>query len=190
MRIIEGDLWEEISTGDYDAVLIPTNGAYKASGEAIMGAGVARQAKDRYPSICPFLGKMLKANLERMDDEEGTNRIAEPWNVPYKIGKTENDTLIFSFPTKPTWAYTSPDNYHIVTRYRQEAKGKERVPGWQSKSSLPLIDRSARLISAVTREFSQIALPTVGTGQGELTAKEVIEVLEAHFDDRFVVVVK
>jgi hypothetical protein len=186
MIIKEGDLWEELENNLYTAVLIPTNGCVNKNGENVMGAGVARQVKDRYPETAKKLGRFLKFNMGHMDDPQWN----EPWNVPYVIGKTKEGTHIFSFPTKPTWARTNSNNEHILGRYRKEISDQKRVPGWQSKSDVAIINRSARLISEVCKDSDSILLPAVGTGHGELKPDDVVPILNKYFDERYTVVVK
>lgn len=186
MRVIKGDLWEEIAENQYSAVLIPTNGLWNRWGEAVMGAGVAFQAKTLYPGIEKILGNFLQHNARKMNDPQ----LNEPWNVPYKIGVTEKNTIIFSFPTKPTWVYTNSYNDHIIGKYKKEIGNKKKLPGWQAKSDLSIINRSARLISKVCAKLNSVALPAVGCGHGELYPNDVIPVLKKYFDDRYVVIVK
>ena len=57
MNQVSGNLWEE--SADY--VVITTNGYVKVNGCAVMGRGVALQAKTRYPGIDTALGSLLKA---------------------------------------------------------------------------------------------------------------------------------
>lgn len=57
MKEIEGNLW------DYHPehwIVITTNGTIKRNGEAVMGRGVARQARERFPSLALELGKVLQ----------------------------------------------------------------------------------------------------------------------------------
>lgn len=42
-------------------VVVPTNGVLKADGHAVMGAGLAKQAAERYPGLPRHLGDRLKA---------------------------------------------------------------------------------------------------------------------------------
>lgn len=185
MKVIEGDLWEELLKGNHDAVLIPTNGFVKKDGMAIMGAGVAKQACERYPGIARKLGTFLQHNM-KMDDPQWS----EPWNVPYKIGTTESGTGIFSFPTKPSYVYPKDHNEHIMGRFHKDIGDQKRLPGWMAKSDLALINRSAKLISEVCVGFKSIILPVVGTGHGELKTVDVKPLLEKYFDDRYMVVVQ
>ncbi len=59
VRIYEvGDMWSawEIS----DLFLITTNGSFSASGKLVMGRGMARQARDRFPGLDRALAKTLR----------------------------------------------------------------------------------------------------------------------------------
>lgn len=67
-----------------DAVCVTTNGIVKANGEAVMGAGIAKEANIRY-------------NLAR---ELGT-RLRTGGNHCYMIGRS--DKAMVSFPTKNHW---------------------------------------------------------------------------------------
>ena len=187
MKVIEGDLWQELISENHDAILIPTNGFVKKSGQAIMGAGVARQAMERFPGLDMKLGKFLQFNMKRMDDPQWS----EPWNVPYKLDTVYDGLVtIFSFPTKPSYVYPKGTNDHILGRFHKDIVDDKRLPGWMAKSDLALINRSCKLIAAICKDFKSIILPSVGTGHGELKTKDVKPILEGHFDDRFTVVVK
>ena len=71
-----------------DAVCITTNGIIKADGEAVMGAGVAKSFKLKYPS----LPKTLAFNLKRKGNVT---------SVLYKPEDTK--ATILSLPTKHNW---------------------------------------------------------------------------------------
>jgi hypothetical protein len=51
-----GDLW----TWPADWRVIPTNGVVKASGELVMGAGLAKQAALRYPELPRWMGDVTR----------------------------------------------------------------------------------------------------------------------------------
>ena len=72
-----GDLWDYHSKGHW--VVIPTNGIITISG-AIMGAGVARQAADKYFDLPGLLAAKIRIG----------------GNKPYSFSKYH----LFSFPTK------------------------------------------------------------------------------------------
>lgn len=56
MRELEGDIWELRNDG---WVGITINGTLKKDGKLVMGAGVAKQAKDRFPNLDTFLGYLV-----------------------------------------------------------------------------------------------------------------------------------
>jgi hypothetical protein len=84
MQELKGDLWDVVPSG-YDEVWrgFTTNGVVNNSA-LVMGAGTAKQAKDRYPSLPLILGGLVKY----MDG-----------NIPYYIHVEDHDP-VFSFPTK------------------------------------------------------------------------------------------
>ena len=60
MKEVTGDLWEIAVTALADAVVITTNGSVKNDGTAVMGRGVAYEAKIRWPSLPGILGARIK----------------------------------------------------------------------------------------------------------------------------------
>lgn len=58
MKTAKGDLWRYPA----DWRIITTNGFVKKNGEAVMGRGVAWQAKKRYPDLPCWFGKYLIAH--------------------------------------------------------------------------------------------------------------------------------
>jgi hypothetical protein len=190
---IIGDLWEEglNPSNNYDAILIPTNGFVTKKGEAVMGRGVAFQAKSRYPEIVTRLGKLLTLNRTRTKrDPQGL----EPWNIPYLLISTylegKHRLCLFSFPVKPVIVWSDNINTHIITRYRNTQPGLS-IPGWQAKADIRLIKRSAKIIRQLVDSnvgLNKLLVPKPGCGNGELEWKTVFSVLEEFFDDRFVII--
>jgi hypothetical protein len=86
---IAGDLW--IEAQDADALCITTNGTISISGRGVMGRGVARQAKERYPTIEVTLGELLRVR----------------GNVVQLL--LEDPTLcpLYAFPVKHNWWETA-----------------------------------------------------------------------------------
>lgn len=76
---LRGDLW---SVHSYYYIVIPTNGIV-TNGKAVMGAGLAKQAADRYPALPAILGKHL----------------VEKGNIPM----VWRPLRIITFPTKLDW---------------------------------------------------------------------------------------
>ena len=59
MKEIYGDAWELFYSGQFDVLFITTNGTIKKDGKAVMGRGIAAEAKSKYPSIPSKLGELL-----------------------------------------------------------------------------------------------------------------------------------
>lgn len=82
MKEANADLWTYPGA---DIRVITTNGTIKANGEAVMGRGVALQAKERIPGIAKVLGRKL---LDRGN------------KVNVLIERPEDWTFLWSFPVK------------------------------------------------------------------------------------------
>src|ERR1700704_2000722 len=96
---IFGDIFEIAFSGEYDILLVPTNGSVDRFGKNIMGAGFAKAIKELVPETTQTLGTFLQLQRERLKDVPHAD-VIEPWNFPYKIG-TWKGVHLFSFPTKP-----------------------------------------------------------------------------------------
>jgi hypothetical protein len=62
LRVAYEDIWNFHSRGSY--VVVTTNVGWKKSGEAVMGAGIAKEASVRYPAIPAVLGSYMKRCVE------------------------------------------------------------------------------------------------------------------------------
>lgn len=58
MKEIKGNIWDFYDKGG--RVVITTNGTIKINGEAVMGRGVALEAKLRFPQLPQVLGGLIK----------------------------------------------------------------------------------------------------------------------------------
>ncbi len=168
MKEVRGDLFEAKA----DAICITTNGVVVPGGRAVMGAGVALQAKQRWPEVEFILG------YEIMD----------------KGSKVRKLTSNYGFAKTPMlWHEVaiggSPDGDGIITPYHIVAFPVKT--DWKANASLTLIVRSvAELIELTTAEgWTRVALPRPGCGAGGMTWSGVKPLL-ADLDDRFVVVDK
>jgi len=81
MREIIGDIWEFHKQGNW--IVVPTNGSLNSKGEAIMGKGLALEAKRRLPDLPQWLGLRIST--------EGNSVFG---NSKYHL---------FTFPTKHDW---------------------------------------------------------------------------------------
>jgi len=81
IKEIKGDLWEYHRKKFW--IVIPTNGFVKNNGEAVMGRGLALQAKRKFPKLPSELGKLIRTR----------------GNVVFPFFKYR----IFIFPVKKVW---------------------------------------------------------------------------------------
>ena len=105
MKIIRGryDIFSECNSGD--AVCVTTNGIVNKNGNAVMGKGIALQAKNLFPNIDIKLGSYLK---------EHGNRVFNlgVWNLNGKIIR------VFSYPTKHHWK--DPSDVTLICKSAEE----------------------------------------------------------------------
>ncbi len=59
MQLAQGDMWSVF--GQADLFLVTTNGVITRSGKLVMGAGIAKSARDRFPGLDQALGVAAKA---------------------------------------------------------------------------------------------------------------------------------
>jgi hypothetical protein len=81
-----GSIWDMCSA---DAVCVTTNGMLNKKGEAVMGKGIALEAKQRFTGVEKVLGALIKA---------GGNSV---YPLPFFLFKDSGQ--IVSFPTKHHW---------------------------------------------------------------------------------------
>lgn len=90
MREIKGDLWDVAEALQADAVVITTNGFVKKNGEAVMGRGVALEAKQRWGDLPRLLGASIR--------KFGNKLHAFTLELPNGTSQT-----IITFPVKTNW---------------------------------------------------------------------------------------
>lgn len=175
MLIKEGDILSN-SIGILDAVCIPTNGYVKKNGEAVMGAGLAKEIKEMLEGIEQKLGMLIKGN----------------GNIVQVISKEEG-TYIIAFPVKPIYV-KAPKGYQILPHLRNNFINKDFVPGFAVYADLKIIEESCKQLLALVNKtkFETVAMPLVGCGNGGLKPNVVIPILKKYFheDDRFILYVK
>jgi hypothetical protein len=161
MLEVHGDFW---SYGPVDARCITTNGHVTAAGNAVMGRGVARQAKDRYPGIHMVLGPMLRQYGHHVLEVLPAVAPGKGWGRP----------ALLSYPVKP----------HITSTCAPS------TPCWRNNASLDLIIRSAYELVELTdaRRWSRVLLPRPGCGAGGLDWDVVQWPLSVILDYRFHVI--
>ena len=77
------------SKKQYDAICVTTNGVVKSNGRLVMGAGVAKAFREKFPGLDLELGK----------------KVSQYGNIPFVIYR--QGTAIVSFPTKHHWKHKS-----------------------------------------------------------------------------------
>ncbi|MFB2922935.1 hypothetical protein [Aerosakkonema funiforme] len=108
MLEIIGDIWQpetwqradrknltQITCNTRLWLCITTNGCIRKDGRAVMGAGIARQARDRYHGIERVLAEKLKRRGNQV-------------NYLIRLIEYGNHAHLFSFPTKNNWRMNSP----------------------------------------------------------------------------------
>lgn len=151
IEVTNDDIW------NYNDVIITTNGYVSKNGEAVMGRGIAYEAKKNL--ICAYHDSRF-CKIEKVL----ASRLSEEGNVPMYLGHWENkDTekvyRIWTFPTK----------HH-----------------WQESSDIELIVNSAILIKDLVEAF-EVHMPRPGCGNGRLNWSVVRPQISHILDNRFIV---
>lgn len=187
MREIEQNIF---SIEDADAICITTNGFVKRSGAAVMGAGVAKQAKERWRWIDYTLGETIEllGNTATLLTVERDGAIVV--REPHFFNTLANNVApyhIMSFPVKPARGVCGENKENVIPRARFKYSPGQEVPGWHMRADLGLIEESARKLVAYTDyyEWKKVVVPAPGCGNGDLKWSEVKPILEKYFDDRF-----
>lgn len=94
-----GNIWDI----EADVKCITTNGVVKKNGEAVMGAGVAKQAKLLYPELPKVLGDILNVV---------GNHVAPIYRTP--------EYWLFTFPVKNDWKEKA--KYTLINRSAKELR--------------------------------------------------------------------
>lgn len=172
IEIVNRDMWEMVELNYTDAICITTNGFVKRNGEAVMGAGVAKQAVNKYKKLIN-LPKILGASLKEFGNHVYLLRKVLPY--------------VFSFPTKTV---TETDPNKLLPYFFESQRGKSSFPGWMCKSSLELIEQSCiELVEYIDDlHLGTVLIPRPGCSNGGLTYEEVRPVLKKYLNDRFVVI--
>lgn len=106
MRYFTGDLFEQ----KVNAVCVPTNGAVRFNGNAVMGAGLAKIAAERWPDLPEILGMSIKLF--------GNNVSCLKW-IPKQL------YYVCAFPTKENWRY-----YSTLDLVERSALQLSELAGW------------------------------------------------------------
>ncbi len=165
MKEVPGNLWDYVGIASH--LFITTNLDVNARYEAVMGAGVAGQAKKNWPELPRILG------------EQNVNGV----NVPVWL-KTVRDTELWSFPTKGDHTWTNLD---VLPKYQHKFSASN-APGWARLSSIYLIETSTKHIANRIPNITLGVITWPGCGNGGLNKDRVRGVLMEHLDGRFTIV--
>ena len=102
MKEIIGNIWNI----PCDAICIPTNGNVDGRGRAIMGAGLARQAADRFPDIKESFGLQMF--------EQPNLKVC----IIHRFTHFDRRCVLLSFQTKSSWK--DPSNIGLITESAEE----------------------------------------------------------------------
>lgn len=89
MILEKGDMWSVFPTTDI--FMITTNPIIKNNGEVVMGRGIAKEARDRFPTLAKDFGDALKRLHPEIDDNS--------------LG------LIGIYDNKPIWWFMTKDHW-------------------------------------------------------------------------------
>lgn len=113
MKEVYGNLWDYHVDGEW--ICITTNGVVRQDGRAVMGRGVAAQAKARFPALPSLLGKRLIRNGNHVQ--------------PFSSLK------LFTFPVKHHWKGQADLN--LIIRSSKELMAQLDSHRWTSRVVLP-----------------------------------------------------
>ncbi len=167
MKIVNGDLW---SYSETHWITIPVNVGWNTRGENIMGAGVAKQAKERCPDLAKWFGGICSSFREKT-----------PVILYTDQSKLDTFRYYVLFPTK-------------------SLNEKAPHLSWRSASSLDFVKKSIDQLAEMganrngpgsrTLGTREVVLPLIGCGFGGLSPDDVVPLLENALDDSFTLVVQ
>lgn len=146
---ITGDIW----TQECDAICITTNMVLRKNGQLVMGAGLALQAKNRFPKL-PWDFGAYYGLYDQFKHNSHESQFAYCHAV--EIGKGHPD--IVAFPTKYHWR--DPSDLTLIR-----------------KSAADLVALTKEM------GYGKVVLPRPGTGLGRLDWNRVREIIEPYLKD-------
>lgn len=176
MMILEDvNIWTLVDQG---AIGIPTNGFISHNGAGVMGAGLAYDAKNRYPGIVYELGLHLRKN---------GNVVGWLCKEPHQI---------IAIPVKPSFHKIENQNQKrkILPKVRSIYGVGETVPGFHCMADIELIESSLnQLVEFIAKNsLNTVFIPLLGCGNGGLSpTRDLFPLLERmNLPDSIVLVVK
>lgn len=112
MKELRGDMFDYKMINSFEAMCITTNGMIKKNGLAVMGAGVAKIASDKYPELSKHLAECIKLNGHKVQIIEWVNSLA-----------------IISFPTK--YNFWDKSDINLIEKSSWQLKELTDHHGWK-----------------------------------------------------------
>jgi len=171
VQVYQGNIWNLVDT---HAIVIPTNAGWNKNGHAIMGRGLALQAKNKFPIITSLLGEIYQRYhnvlvgfiLTRSGDYERF----------YWVPLNENDVRIFRKN------YTESELVKFVELIFVPTKSLNKEEPWLSWKQLSdeaFVRRNVETLSkTVPLTKDKIAVPLLGAGAGGLSRGIVLSILQ------------
>ena len=157
MKYLKGDIWDYHNKNSF--ICIPINLGWTKDNKNVMGAGLAKQAKEKFKDLDKDIGEYCRLRSEILE---------ENWLFDYDFSLDYKRRLQY-FATKPL-------------------NVKEPWLSWKQNSSLEVIKNSCYilqniLISSSTVFKSNFYLPLVGCGNGKLNKSDVLPILQEYFNN-------
>jgi len=162
---VEGDLWDlyEAPTHRYDIFCITVNGTVKKNGAGVMGAGIAKQAAERWPDVPTRWGTVIKQRGPCVHF------------VRHRL---------VAFPVKPASGTCAPNSSNVVPWMRKRFGPGQTVPGWAMIADAEIIQKSLAQLQLSHDNFgwTNVYLPRPGCGAGTLRWADVRPLCEPYGD--------
>lgn len=115
---IFGNYWTILKQRTFDAIVVTTNTTLRTNNELVMGAGIAKDFRDKFSNLSHSLGYMIKRRKEcglTLDDI---------------IVTRVNDIYIVAFPTKNDWKL--PSSLDLIEKNLQQLKFISEIFMWEN----------------------------------------------------------
>jgi hypothetical protein len=188
----EGNIWDyynnnSIPTNNNEKeeesnyIVCPTNIGWNNKKENIMGAGIAKEVKDKFPEVSSILGYFYRTHYSK----------SLMGKIPYA------ETLSFTF----CYFHKLVFYKNIIFLPTKELNENKPWLSWKNNSSLDLIEENINNLKKLfdhdsfkeyNKDKVRCIIPMIGCGCGKLDPQDIIKILEKHLkdDDRFILIKK
>lgn len=171
--VFSGNIFEyaknQNKTGENIAVAVTTNGILRMNGYAVMGAGIAKYAKEH----------LHIANLTMLKSITGMEFLEENNTIDYVLGKM--------LKLHGNHAFYLGLWYDDVTDFTCGIVTMPTKWDWREDSDVDLIARSAdeMMTAKLVNNLTNVYLPAPGCSNGKLSFSDVKPVISKILDDKF-----